>query len=171
MSKRKSGVLAIYEHVDTTIDAIRALKKDGRKDMTVITPVPNHDIADEVGDSPSPVRLFTFVGGLIGGILGFSLCAWTSLDWPLITNGKEIVSIPPFMVIVFECTVLIGGLTNLFAMLFFAGLPDIVQGEAFDARFTEDRFGIWVPCGRQDAEAVAATMRANGAEEVRVEAA
>jgi len=171
MSKRKTGVLATYEHVDTTIDAIRALKKDGRKDMTVITPVPNHDIADELSDTPSPVRLCTFVGGLMGGILGFSLCAFTSLDWPLITNGKEILSIPPFMVITFECTVLIGGLTNLVAMLFFAGLPDMSVEEGFDPRFMEDRFGIWVPCGREDAEAVAGTLRAHGAEEVRVEAA
>jgi hypothetical protein len=171
MSKRKTGVLAIYEHVDTTIDAIRALKKDGRKDMTVITPVPNHDIADELDDTPSPVRLCTFVGGLMGGILGFSLCAFTSLDWPLITNGKEILSIPPFMVITFECTVLIGGLTNLVAMLFFSGLPDPNPATGFDPRLTSDRFGIWVPCGPADAEKVAATLRGAGAEEVRVDAA
>ena len=170
MSKKMSGVLAVFEHVDTTIDAIRALKKDKRK-LTVITPVPNHEIAEELDDSPSPVRLCTFVGGLVGGILGFTLCAWTSLDWPLITNGKEILSIPPFMIITFECTVLVGGLTNLVAMLFFSGLPSLDVSEGFDPRFTEDRFGIWVPCGKADAEQVAGVLRANGAEEVRVDAA
>jgi hypothetical protein len=165
-----SGVLAVFEHVDTTIEAIQALKKDKRK-MTVITPVPNHEIADAIDPSPSPVRWFTLLGGIVGGSLGFLLCAWTSLDWPLITNGKEILSVPPFMVITFECTVLIGGLTNLVAMLFFSGLPDTKMSEGFDPRFTEDRFGIWVPCGREEAEAVAGTLRAHGAEEVRVEAA
>jgi molybdopterin-containing oxidoreductase family membrane subunit len=171
MSQKLSGVLAIYEHVDSTIDAIRALKKDGRKNMTVMTPVPNHAIAEELDHTPSPVRLCTFVGGLIGGILGFTLCAWTSLDWPLITNGKEILSIPPFMVITFECTVLFGGLTNLFAMLFFSGLPDAKPGAGYDPSFMQDRFGIWVPCKRDEAERVAATLRAAGAEEVRVDAA
>jgi len=170
MSKRPSGVLAVFEHVDSTIEAIEALKKDKRR-MTVITPVPNHEIADAIDDSPSPVRWFTLAGGIVGGTLGFLLCAWTSLDWPLITNGKEILSIPPFMVITFECTVLIGGLTNLVGMLFFSGLPDTKLAEGFDPRFTEDRFGIWVPCGREEAEAVAGTLRAHGAEEVRVEAA
>ena len=170
MSKRPSGVLAVFEHVDSTIEAIGALKKDKRK-MTVITPVPNHDIADAIDSSPSPVRWLTLAGGITGGSLGFLLCAFTSLDWPLITNGKEILSIPPFMVITFECTVLIGGLTNLVAMLFFSGLPDTKLAEGFDPRFTEDRFGIWVPCGREEAEAVAGTLRAHGAEEVRVEAA
>jgi molybdopterin-containing oxidoreductase family membrane subunit len=170
MKKRSSGVLAVFEHVDTTIDAIHALKKDKRK-MTVITPVPNHDIAEAIDDGPSPVRWFTLLGGITGGTLGFLLCALTSLDWPLITNGKEILSIPPFMIITFECTVLFGGMTNLVAMLFFAGLPDTTMSEGFDPRFTEDRFGIWVPCGREDAEAVAGTLRAAGAEEVRVEAA
>lgn len=168
--RRSPGVLAVFEHVDTTIEAIRALKKDKRK-MTVITPVPNHDIAEAIDDSPSPVRWFTLLGAITGGALGFLLCAFTSLDWPLITNGKEILSIPPFMIITFECTILFGGLTNLVAMLFFAGLPDTTMSEGFDPRFTEDRFGIWVPCGREDAEAVAGTLRAAGAEEVRVEAA
>lgn len=170
MSKTRSGVLAVFEHVDSTIEAIHALKKDKRK-MTVITPVPNHDIADAVDTGQSPVRICTLIGGIVGGILGFTLCAWTSLDWPLITNGKEILSVPPFMVITFECTVLIGGLTNLLAMLFFSGLPDMNVSEGYDPRFTEDRFGIWVPCGRADAEAIAGTLRAHGAEEVRVEAA
>ena len=170
VKKRSSGVLAVFEHVDTTIDAIHALKKDKRK-MTVITPVPNHDIAEAIDDSPSPVRWFTLLGAITGGTLGFLLCAFTSLDWPLITNGKEILSIPPFMIITFECTILFGGLTNLVAMLFFAGLPDTTMSEGYDPRFTEDRFGIWVPCGREDAEAVAGTLRAAGAEEVRVEAA
>jgi hypothetical protein len=171
MSKPKSGVLGIYEHVDSTIDAIRALKKEGKKAMTVITAVPYHEIADELDTTASPVRWCTFIGGVVGGSLGFLLCAWTSLDWPLITNGKEILSIPPFMVITFECTVLIGGLTNLVAMLFFAGLPDTKLETAYDSRFAEDRIGIWVPCRRDEADKVAATMRAAGAEEVRVEAA
>lgn len=170
MSKKRSGVLAVFEHVDSTIDAIRALKQDKRK-MTVITPVPNHEIAEELDDTQSPVRLWTFAGGVIGGILGFALCAWTSLDWPLVTNGKEILSIPPFMIIMFECTILVAGLTNLVAMLFYSGLPSLDSSEGFDPRFTVDRFGIWVPCGKDDAERVAGVLRANGAEEVRVDAA
>jgi len=170
MSKPKSGVLGIYQHVDSSVDAIRALKKEGKK-PTVITAMPYHEIAEELDNTQSPVRWCTFIGGVVGGSLGFLLCAWTSLDWPLITNGKEILSIPPFMVITFECTVLIGGLTNLVAMLFFAGLPDTKLETAYDSRFAEDRIGIWVPCRRDEADKVAATMRANGAEEVRVEAA
>jgi len=171
MSKRPQGVLAVFDHADTVIDAIRALRQAGRKKFTVMTPVPNSDIADELDQTQSPVRLATFLGGLIGGILGFTLCAWTSLDWPLVTNGKEILSIPPFMVITFECTVLIGGLTNLVAMLFFSGLPLGPPNEGFDPRFTEDRYGIWVTCGRDEADRVAATLRSVGAEEVRVDAA
>jgi hypothetical protein len=171
MSAKPQGVLAIFEHPESVVDAVKALQAKGRKKFTVMTPVPSQAIAEAIDSTPSPVRLCTFVGGLIGGILGFTLCAWTSLDWPLVTNGKEILSIPPFMVIMFECTVLIGGLTNLFAMLFFAGLPELKQGEAFDPRFMEDRFGIWVPCGRAESDDVVAMMRGSGAEEVRVDAA
>lgn len=171
MSKKPQGVLAVFDHPDSVIDAIRALRDSGRKKFTVITPVPSPAIAEELDAAPSPVRWFTLVGGIVGGTLGFLLCAWTALDWPLITNGKEILSIPPFMVITFECTVLIGGLTNLVAMLFFSGLPQGVPDEGFDPRFTEDRFGIWIGCGRDEADRLAATLRGAGAEEVRVDAA
>jgi len=171
MSKKPQGVLAVFDHADSVIDAIRALRQAGNKKFTVITPVPDPAIAEELDQAPSPVRWCTFVGGLVGGILGFTLCAWTALDWPLITNGKEILSVPPFMIITFECTVLIGGLTNLVAMLFFSGLPQGPPNEGFDPRFTEDRFGIWITCGRDEADRLAATMRSAGAEEVRVDAA
>ncbi len=171
MSQRPQGVLAVFDDSDAVVDAIRALRQSGKKKFTVITPVPNNAIAEELDAAPSPVRLFTFVGAVIGGALGFLLCAWTALDWPLVTNGKEILSIPPFMVITFECTVLIGGLTNLVAMLFFSGLPQGPPNEGFDPRFTEDRYGIWVACGRDEADRVAGTLRGAGAEEVRVDAA
>ena len=56
-------------------------------------------------------------------------------------------------------------------MLFFAGLPALKVEEGFDPRFSEDRFGIWVPCPQGEAEQVATALKATGAEEVHVEAA
>jgi hypothetical protein len=166
-----SGVLGIYEHVDAAVDTILALRRAGRKDITAITPVPYHEIQTVMDPRPSPVRFVTFFGGLLGGSLGFLLCAWTSRDWPMITAGKEILSAPPFMVITFECTVLLAGISNLLAMFFFSRLPHVFVEERYDPRFSEDRIGIWVPCRREDAEAIAGQMRKAGAEEVRVDAA
>ena len=49
---------------------------------------------------------------LTGTATGFSLTIWTSLKWELITGGKPVVSIPPFVIIAFELTILLGGLAR-----------------------------------------------------------
>jgi hypothetical protein len=44
-----------------------------------------------------------------------------------------------------------------------------VQSRApYDPRFTEDRIGIWVPCGGEEAVKVREMLRGHQAEEVRL---
>ena len=64
----------------------------------------------------SRLDVVTFPGALVGLAAGAALTVGTSLAWPLVTGGKPIVSVPPFAIVVFEVTVLVGSLTNLVAM-------------------------------------------------------
>ena len=86
------------------------------------------------------------------------------------TGGKELVSIPPFVVIGYESMILLGGLANLFGMLALARLPELRPAAPYDPRFTEDRIGIWVPCGGDELPRVEASLKGHGAEEVQVHA-
>ena len=107
-----ASVLGVFAHVDTTLQAIRDLRAKGFGDLTVYTPVPVEEIEEEVERvrPVSAVRFFTLVGGLTGTATGFFLTIWTSLKWELLTGGKAVVSIPPFVIIAFELTILFGGL-------------------------------------------------------------
>ena len=108
--KRRSvpGVLASFEHIDSATDAIRGLRAKGHRDLTVYTSHPNHEVEEAVGHTNSPVRLFTLIGGLTGCTAGFAMTIWMSRDWPLLVGGKTIGSIPPYVVIAFELTILPG---------------------------------------------------------------
>ncbi len=141
-------IVGIFGHVDTTVDAIERLRARGFRDLTVYTPVPIHEIIDAVErDRPlSRVRLFTLGGALTGAALGFFLTIWSALKWGLVTGGKPIVSIPPFVVIAFEMTILLGGLSTLLAVLLLGGLPKLSPSPAYDPRFTRDKFGVAVRC-------------------------
>lgn len=161
------GALGVFQYLDDAIRATRRLKADGYK-VHGITPTYYHELEELVDPTRSGVRWVTLAGALLGCLGGFTLCIWTSLDWPLVTGGKEIVSLPPFVVIGFECTILIGSLFNLAAMLAFSGLPRFLATEGYDRRFTEDRIGLWVPAEPQAAEKAAGVLKAEGAEEVRV---
>jgi hypothetical protein len=164
-----ASVLGIFAHVDTTLQAIRELRAKGFSDLTVYTPVPVEEIEEEIEHVRplSKVRLFTVVGGVTGTATGFFLTIWSSLKWELVTGGKAPVSIPPFVIIGFELTILFGGLATVLAVLLLGRLPKLRQSSTYDPRFTLDRFGVAVACPPERAQAVSALLSAAGAEEVR----
>jgi len=162
------GVLAAFHHVDDAAHAIRDLKEMGYRDFTVYTPVPNHEIMDAVGHRISPVRTWTLVGGLSGAALGMGMAIWMSLDYPLIVGGKPIPSVIPYVVIMFELTILLGALSTLTGLVFHAIRNR--RAAAFDPHFTDDQIGVFVPCPPERREAVQGLLRSSGAEEVRIAA-
>ena len=110
--RRAPGLLASFQHVDAAADAVRALRARGHRDLTVYTASPNHEIEEALGHGVSPVRLFTLIGGLTGCAAGFGMTLWMSHDWPVLLGGKPIGSIPPYIVIAFELTILCGALST-----------------------------------------------------------
>ena len=145
MSAHGYGLLASYEHLDSTVTAIKRLKKAGFKRMTVYAPYPEHHLDNAVGGPESPVRIFTLVGALTGTAAGFALPIFASMDWPLVTGGKPIVSIPAFVVIAFELTILFGALATVIGLFINARLPHRQRIVVYDPEFSADRFGIFVP--------------------------
>jgi hypothetical protein len=169
-SRRVPGVLAAFAHVDAATDAIRALRARGHRDLVVYSAAPNHEIEEALDQRVSPVRLFTLIGGLTGCAAGFGMTLWMSYDWPTLVGGKPIGSIPPYVVIAFELTILLGALSTVAAVAFFAVLQG-KRGVAFDPRFGDDQIGIFVPAGPDQLAPVEQLLRTAGAVEVRHEAA
>jgi hypothetical protein len=162
------GVLAVFAHLDTTLDAIKKLRAAGHTDFTVYSPIPRHEIEDALGQPVSPVRAFTLVGGIAGCAIGAWITLWMSADWPLVTGGKPIGSIPPYVVIMFEMTILFGALSTILGIVLNAVFGARRTGTIlYDPRFTNDRFGIFVPAGSDKAAKAESLLRDAGAEEVR----
>jgi hypothetical protein len=168
MSAHPAGVLAAFRHVDEAAHAIRSLKEIGIRDFTVYTPVPNHEIAAAIGHRTSPVRVWTLLGGLIGVTLGLLMTIWMSLDYPVVVGGKPIPSLVPYIVILFELTILCGAGATIIGLIFHSMRNR--QAAPFDPRFTDDHIGVFVPCGTERRDAVSQLLQGSGAEEVRVEA-
>ncbi len=162
-------VLGVFAHVDATVHALEELRAKGYHDLTVYTPIPVHEIEDVLErERPlSRVRLFTLLGGLTGTASGFLLTIWSAMQWSLITGGKPVASIPPFVVIAFELTILFGGIATVIGMLVLGRLPRFGHSAAFDPRFTNDRFGVAVHCAPERSASVQEILQKSGAEEVR----
>jgi len=163
-------VKAIFGHLDCFIDALDAVQRAGHTDFTVTAPLPRHEIDEMIyKGQPSPVRWFTLAGALFGGISGFTLCSLTHVNWPMIIPaGKPLVSIPPFIIITFEATVLFGCLFTLIGLLWNCGLPaGNNDPELDDPRLSDDVFSLVVRgLDAGSAASVRSTLQTAGAIEV-----
>jgi hypothetical protein len=166
----KGTVKSVFAHLDCLVDGIDTLKRAGVKDFIVTAPLPRHEIEELIYEGrPSSIRWFTLSGALFGGIFGFSLCSFTHLNWAMIIPaGKPLVSIPAFLIIAFESTVLWGCLATLVGMMVLCRLPaNNLQAEAQDPRFSDDVFGLIVNnLGRKQAAKVTEILSDAGAVEI-----
>jgi hypothetical protein len=168
--RKYHGVMGVYYYVDDAARTVGDLRGRGHKNLSVYSPVPYHEIERALDQGPSLVRWVTFGGAVLGLTGGFALCIYSVVSYPLVVGGKELISLPPFVVIGYESMILLGSIANLLGMLALARLPQLRAKAPYDPRFTEDRIGIWVPCEAGEARRVEQAMRDHGAEEVRVHA-
>ena len=164
------GVMGIFYFVDDAADAVRALRQAGLTHLRVFSPIPHHEIEQALEQGTSIVRWVTFVGGVLGFTGGLALCIYTCVAYPLVVGGKELISLPAFMVVSYESMILLAGLTNLLGMLALTRLPEVKPSAPYDPRFSEDRIGIWVACEGETRERVEKMMGGQNAEEVQVHA-
>jgi hypothetical protein len=143
MSETK-GILASYEYVDSAVNAIEKLRAGGLKKITAYMPYPEHLIEDALGYDQSPVRVWTLAGGLCGAAGGFAFTAFTSMDWPLVTGGKPILSMPAYVVISFEMMVLFGALSTIIGLFINSRLPYLKPMVVYDPEFSGGRFGVYI---------------------------
>lgn len=144
MAEKTPGILASFEYLDSTVDAIHDLRKAGFKGLRAYMPYPEHHIEEALGHGESPVRVWTLVGALTGTATGFGFTIFTSMDWPLVTGGKPIISIPAYVVIAFESTILFGALSTLIGLFILSRIPHIKPMVVYDPEFVSGRYGIFV---------------------------
>jgi molybdopterin-containing oxidoreductase family membrane subunit len=159
-------VSGVFPFKDKLISAIRRLKKEGLSDMEVRMPVPDHDILDEISHKPTLVGFFTLFGGLAGLFTGFFGPAWAHSHWGNIIGGKPVISLPAFLVIMFELMILFGAAATLIGLFLLCRLPNtkFSKDTYHDARVTEDHYLLMVDAPDDKVESVKAVMGDEGAE-------
>jgi hypothetical protein len=160
-------VLSIFDRPDDVVGAVNKLKGRGFTNLETYCPAPFPEIDDAVDERPSVVRLFTLIGGLAGVFTGFFIQIWMSWDWPVKIAGKPFASIPPYVIIGFELTILFGGLLTLVGLLVAGRLvPRFKMDPGYSSRFSAEEFGVVVSCSDRDVAEIDSLMRAQHAKEV-----
>ncbi len=131
-----------FEHEAEFLAKLTELREQGVEPgrIEVVTPIPVHAVEHLLEIRPSPLRYFTLAGALTGAAAGLGFVIYTVKDWPLVTGGKPLISIPPFVVITFACTILLGALASLLGFLHLSRMP--APGGILDPLEHENHFVI-----------------------------
>lgn len=111
----------------------------------VFTPFPVHGLDDVLGYKRTLIPTVGFVCGVIGALVAFGFQVWCFVvDYPLLIGGKPYMSIPSFIPITFELTVLFAALGMVLAFFLSSHLGPGARNRIYDERTTDDRFLVIV---------------------------
>lgn len=134
---------AAFSEGDDVCAAVRDARATGLEVLDVFGPYPVHGIDEAMGLRPSRLTWACFLFGVTGLTLALVLQYWTSkTNWPLDVGGKPFDSLPAFIPVAFELTVLLAGLGTVATFLVWARLFPGRRTTAPDTRVTDDRFVI-----------------------------
>lgn len=162
--------LGMFEDAEDLLGAVRDCRARGIFIRDVVSPFPVHGLDEALGLRRSRLPWVTLVAGACGLSLGLWFEYWsTSISFPIDVGGKPWDSLPAFVPVAFELTVLFAGLATAFALFVrsglwpgrraLAGFEDTTDGahalilEQRDARFLD--------------EELFELLRSHGAHEVR----
>lgn len=143
--KYATGMAAIFDSESAILKAAEKTRESGFRKFDAITPYPVHGMEEACGIERSWIPYVTFVMGITGLGLGWLLTYWTSaVNWPLNIGGKPFHSLPAFIPIMFELTILFAALSSVVALLYACGLPK-VNPPTIHPDLTCHKFAIFIP--------------------------
>ncbi len=147
--KKVHGIVAEYSSVDTLLDACHRVRDAGYTKIDAFTPFAVHGIDKALGIKPTVLPWIVLACGLTGLTTGLVMQIWmNAINYPYIISGKPFVlSLPAFMPVVFELTVLLSCFGAFFGMWALNGLPKFSNPMFTDPRFdrvTDDRFFLYI---------------------------
>ncbi len=161
------AIMGTFAFEEDFLAAAKNLMASGFDNISLLSPLPLEEAQEVLGLDKSPVRHFSLAGAIIGAISGFAMAAGTSLVFILPTGGRAIITIPPFLIITYEMTILFGVLFTLLGFHFVSGLP-AWRDKPYLPSASSDKFVVVVEGVAAERVAKAdAIIRDAGAEEIQ----
>jgi hypothetical protein len=146
------------------------VRTNGLKIHDVFSPFPVHGIDDALGLKKSRLPKAAFLFGLTGTSLALTMQIWMlGYDWPMIIGGKNYASLPPFIPVTFELTVLLSALGMVATFMIISDLKPYRWPRQFDVRSTDDKHVMAIDLalnGGKSKEEISRILKDAGASEV-----
>ena len=142
-NQSKKVFFGLYDDEEILLSAVKKARADHLDIMDVFTPFPVHGLDPILGLSESRLHIAGFVYGAIGTLTAFLGMTWVfTRDWPIIFGGKPYWSVPAFIPITFELTVLFSAVGMVITFYTICGMWPGANNPTLDDRITDDKFCI-----------------------------
>jgi hypothetical protein len=134
-------LLGSFAREEDVLAAVRRARAQGFYIADVYTPYAVHGLEQAMGLRPSRLSWACFAFGLMGATLAIGFQFWAmAASWPLNVGGKPWNSLPAYVPVAFEMTVLCAGLGVVLAFLIRSRMFLGKEATPLFARVTDDRF-------------------------------
>lgn len=151
--------------------AVKKVRRAGYKIHDVFTPFPIHGLDKAMGLRDTSLHVAGFIYGITGTMTALGFITWAlTIDWQLVFGGKPFFSLPAWIPITFELTVLFSAVGMVLTFCWLCQLAPFVKKDHFNPRSTDDTFVMALECTDKTNETEAVSfLNSLGAQDVKVQ--
>jgi hypothetical protein len=140
MESNKNFILGVFSDEDVLLSAVSSVRGKGVKIHEVYSPFPVHGLDEALGYKRTRLPIAAFLFGLTGTTLALFTQIWMlGYDWPMIIGGKNHASLPPFIPVTFEFTVLLSAFGMVITFIIVSDMKPYKWPRQYDIRSTDDK--------------------------------
>lgn len=170
MDVNKNFLVGVFDDEDVLLKAVTKIRSGGVKIHEVYSPFPVHGLDEALGYKRTRLPIAAFMFGMTGTSLALIMQIWMlGYDWPMIIGGKNFASLPPFIPVTFELTVLLAALGMVATFMIVSDMKPYGWPRQFDLRSTEDKHVMAIDIdlnGAKSKDEITRILREAGASEV-----
>jgi len=169
----KKFAVACYDDEAVLFPAVKSVRHSGYKLHDVYTPFAVHGLDTAMGHKESDLHVAGFIFGLCGTSTAVGFISWIlTSDWPINFGGKPHFSLPAWIPITFELTVLFAAVGMVLTFCYLNQIMPGVKKHVFHPRQSDDWFVMAVELNDHVNEAeVVNFLKSTGAVETSVQVA
>lgn len=167
----KKFVVGNFDDEEVLFPAVKKVRRAGYKIHDVFTPFPIHGLDKAIGLRDTSLHVAGFIYGITGTATALGFITWAlTLDWRINFGGKPYFSLPAWIPITFELTVLFASIGMVWTFCWLCQLAPFVKKDHFNPRSTDDTFVMALECTDKTNEQEAISfMNSIGAKQVIVQ--
>jgi len=167
----KKFVVGSFDSEAVLFPAVKRIRRSGYKIHEIFTPFPIHGLDKAMGLKDTDLDTAGFIYGITGTATALGFISWIFVsDWPLNIGGKPHFSLPAWIPITFELTVLFASVGMFLTFCYLCQMAPFVKKDHFNLRSTDDLFVMALECTEKTNEAeTVAFLQSLGAKDVKVD--